>query len=1111
MNSQNSLARQLLVALILCVPIGLVVPLLAWANRPTAQEASLRILSEDPDGMLVQLEVPGFAVDPAVSGAEPCVAIDARGLSRRTASPGYPRLPYHSTLLAIPPGSSVSLLVVEVESTNTRLSLPVESVSGPGPILSFDSNPASSAVRPRPLEVSGHYPEDVAVVSSPLHFRDQRVVRLDLYPFQVAPNSPELIFHRRIVVRLMFTGVEPVSVRQIAAPAASTDRVIQHSILNYEQGRQWRGYPGDMVIPQASVATEVPVYRIKVDHDGMYRVTYHDLVAAGLDVTDTRPLSLSLSSRGNPVAIDWFGDDDQLFEPDEAFVFYGQQFRGTVSEEQYTDVNVYWLETRAHLGLRMDAVTGSPSGAPGVRSYRATVHTEQDAKFTHLHTTELGEVDTWYMQKTNGGSAVTFPVTLTAVASGAFTGSVRLEQFSDCRYTGSPELHQVQVRLNDVPIDTQTWQSQGGTDNCSVHLLSGPIAQEELLEGPGNTVTWIVSTTHPYGEWLNWWEISYQRELDAVDDRLAFGLDLAGEWVFTVTGFTTNTIAVWDVSSPSAPVRILSPVITGVGPYLVSFQLDRPEPGSAIAATSGSLETPAAVDEYSPPSLDPPAGADWIAITHHDFITEVRRLADYRQHQGLRTWVVEIDDIYNQYGAGIYQPAAVRDYLIHGLGWAPPAPSYVVLVGDGNWNYKSVPSCYAYCDPDPIYVPPYMGVVDPYQGQVPADNLYATLVYSDPIPDIALGRLPVRTITETAELVDRIIQHEAQLIGPESWQYDFTFLADEYDPSAGDFHAQSEMVVNQLPAYLSANRIYHMEAPYTSPAATREALVRAFNEGTTLVNYRGHGGILVWGDDGFFSVGYLGLLTNTERLPAVFSFDCLDTYFAIPSLQSLGETMVRNSPAGSVAHWGSSGLGISSDHLILNQALFSAIFERGLGRLGDAILAAKLDFAATGWQMHNLHTFTLLGDPAMPLVASDLYVDKSAIGADFRHVGNSLSYVIRLTNRGLLWGTGAVITDFLPAELVSPVFRSSGLQITPTAGVSYVWMVSPVLPYDHGVITISGRIDPSLASTVPFTITNTVTAGGFGFDWDASNDTATATMIIVPGSDIYLPLLVRGR
>jgi uncharacterized repeat protein (TIGR01451 family) len=1109
-NPQNSLARQFLVALMLCLPIVIVVPLLARANPPVAGEASLEVLSSDSREMLIRLQVPDYMLEPSMSGTWPSLAVNARGLSSWTSLPGYPRLPYASALLAIPPGASVSLEVIRVESAAERLSRTIETAGGPGTILSLDDDNQVPAPPAHPEMAPGRFPRDVAVVSPPQYFRDQRLVRLDIYPFQFEPDSSTLFVHGRIVVRLVFDEEED-SAGQAAVPSFASEPLLKQSILNYEQGRFWRSYPSTMVMPQPLLATGVPAYRIDVDHDSMYLVTYHDLIVAGMDVSNTSPLSLSLSTQGNPVAIDWFGDDDQLFEPNEGFVFYGRKFEGTESEEQYTDINVYWLETAAQPGLRMETVVGLPSGAPGVRTCQATVRTERDAKFTHLHTTELGEIDTWYMQKTGGGTILTFPVTLTAVAAGSYTGTVRLEQFSDCRYTGGPELHQVQLRVNDIPIDTQIWQSQGGTDNCSVHLLSGPIAQKNLQEGPDNSLTWIVSTTHPYGEWLNWWEVTYQRDLSAVDDQLAFGLDMPGEWVYTVTGFTTDTVAVWDISSPDTPRRVLSPAITGSEYYSVSFQLDRPTPGKAMVAAQNCLSTPARIRQYTPPELDPPEGADWIAITHHDFVTEVRRLAEYREGQGLRVWVVEIDDLYNQYAAGLYQPAAIHDYLVHSIGWVSPAPSYVLLVGDGNWNYKSVPDCYAYCDPDPIFIPPYMGVVDPYQGQVPADNLYATLVYTDAIPDIALGRLPVQTITETADLVDRIIQHESQLVGPEDWQYDFCFLADKYDSSAGDFHAQSEMVVNQLPTYLNPDRIYHMQEPFTSTAATRDALVRAFNQGTTLVNYRGHGGLLVWGDDGFFSVGYLGSLTNTLRLPVIFSFDCLDTYFAIPSLQSLAEAMLRNSPGGSVAHWGSSGLGISSDHLILNQALFAAVFEGGLSRLGDAVLAAKLGFAAAGWQMHNLHTFTLLGDPAMPLMASDLCIDKSAIGADFRHAGNSLTYEVELTNRGLLWSTGAIITDLVPAELVHPTVRWSGLQITPTAGVSYEWSITPVLPYAQGVITISGRIDPSLVAMDPIPFTNTAVATSVGLDWDTSNNTGTSRIIILRGSDVYVPFLMRGH
>jgi hypothetical protein len=338
--------------------------------------------------------------------------------------------------------------------------------------------------------------------------------------------------------------------------------------------------------------------------------------------------------------------------------------------------------------------------------------------------------------------------------------------------------------------------------------------------------------------------------------------------------------------------------------------------------------------------------------------------------------VVDVNDLYNQYSDGVYQPAAIRDYLAHALTWSGAAPRYALLVGDGNSNFRGVDRCYynspTACYPEPIYMPPYLAIVDPWQGEVPADDQYAMLIPGDALPDIALGRLPVRTLTETALLVDKIIQHEAQLLDPSPWRQDVVFVADEFDEVNNyDFHAQSDEVAALLPDSINVVKIYHTEE--TSPGVTRQDVLDAFGRGASLINYRGHGWITYWGS--FFDVGYASELTNSDRLPVVLSMDCLDTYFAFPSMsrQAISEVMVRHEGGGSVGHWGAAGLGIPWQHSYLHEGFVNALFYGGQVRFGDAAVAAKFHLATELWNSDHylLYTFTLLGDPAMRVLPWD--------------------------------------------------------------------------------------------------------------------------------------------
>jgi len=86
-------------------------------------------------------------------------------------------------------------------------------------------------------------------------------------------------------------------------------------------------------------------FRIYIQEDGVYRISYEALEAAGLF---GKPASqgLMLENQGRPVALRVAGDDDGQFGPGDNLIFIGKHLRG--DNRQYHDyslVNVYVLST----------------------------------------------------------------------------------------------------------------------------------------------------------------------------------------------------------------------------------------------------------------------------------------------------------------------------------------------------------------------------------------------------------------------------------------------------------------------------------------------------------------------------------------------------------------------------------------------------------------------------------------------------------------------------------------------------------------------------------------------------------------------------------------------
>ncbi|MEJ2265939.1 MAG: C25 family cysteine peptidase [Anaerolineales bacterium] len=298
-----------------------------------------------------------------------------------------------------------------------------------------------------------------------------------------------------------------------------------------------------------------------------------------------------------------------------------------------------------------------------------------------------------------------------------------------------------------------------------------------------------------------------------------------------------------------------------------------------------------------------------------------------------------MQDLYNEFNYGIFNPIAIKNFLAYTLAVWQKAPTYVLLVGDGHWNFKGYQSNNPkvdYSSPTPVYMPPNLAWVDPWQGEVDSANLLAAVVGTDPFPDLNIARLPVNSVAELNIVIQKIMEYENSPL--DDWQYNLVFAADNDDP-AGDFKSLADGIINDIvPSAYRAIRIY---LEYLGSAAlANQSLKQALNvSGAALLNYIGHAAIDGWANEDIFINSDIQDLNNGSMLPVVLSMDCLDGYWLYPSQSSLIEELLRAENKGAVSTFSPTGLGVAT--------------------------AAKLSLYASGSNYDLLHTFTVFGDPAL--------------------------------------------------------------------------------------------------------------------------------------------------
>lgn len=737
--------------------------------------------------------------------------------------------------------------------------------------------------------------------------------------------------------------------------------------------------------------------RIGVTADGIVQIGPADLTAAGVDPAAVDPRTFAMSSSGRAVAIRVTGEADGSFDPQDRLLFFGQKFRGAQMEEKYTDEQVYWLDIGGAAGPRIASIDAAPQGdlTPPV-DFPATVHAEESLEWWTLHTLTLDTQDSWFWARLRppiaAGSAITVSLPYTVPHPAPDTAaSFRLEEISRA-YTGPNPDHRTTIAFNGRSIVDQTWSDK----QRRVFVATLPAG---LLAHGANEVqvgAWTMPGNVRDDVYANYWTVDYRRLFRAWEGRLDFTAETSGAQEYSIQGWKTSQVLVWNVSDPHQPINLDAAAVVGNNRVFLPLIFGRTAPLAPNAQAGGAANGAVALGlrfraedqagaRYwlqetptfrSPASLrvrpdtglrNPAGGADAVIAGPAILRPASERLAEWHRANGRRALVVDLRDVYDEFNDGILHPSAVPAMLAWAAAhWEGAAPAYLTLMGDGDWNLKGFnPTVYP---PGPNYAPPYLAWVDPWQGEVPADALYGDLD-GDLVPEVAVGRLAVNTLAEANTVVDKIVTYD-QTARSAAWQRRALFIADNAD-SAGDFPAVSDAIIaTHLPSDLVVQRAYLPNNPTQGDLeAAHTAISQALQSGAWLVQYTGHGATNQWTGEGIWRTSDVSGLTNGAKLPVVMTFDCLDGYFAHPdpTLDSLAETMQRHAGGGSIAAISASGLGITNDQLNFRIFLMDVLFQDGVRELGQALTIAKRQYYQVFGPNYQIQTMTLFGDPALRL------------------------------------------------------------------------------------------------------------------------------------------------
>lgn len=680
-------------------------------------------------------------------------------------------------------------------------------------------------------------------------------------------------------------------------------------------------------------------YKIIIRETGFYQIDSANIALMGIDGTKAHHLYY----RGVKVPLQRLSDENGQLT---AFRFYAESY-----EDLYTDENVYWLVQREleDDGDDVKTLVADYGAAPGSgdspkNTYSRKVRLEENKLFYKgLPGGTEGESHWFFGDFLYDTATFTRNIEVTDRFVDAPKATIRLQLRGITGFNDIENDHHIKVYVNGAFAGELRWDGLTVKNETltidSYHLKDG--ANEIKLECPGDTGA-------PYEYvFIDWAELEYTRKIRSQGGSVQFAVNNLYGGEIVADGFSSNDIIVLDVTDSKMPKLYseLHVAATGDGTFYVRF---KGETGTRqyFVLEQNSIKAPVQIIEDVKADLRK-LKVDYVIISHSDFLGELEPLANFHRGTGLSVAIVDVRDVYDEFGYGVYGPEAIRNFL------REIKPRYALLVGDTTYDYRDYEGKGITC-----YIPSFFAESDEWYST--NDNQLACIEGDDRIPDVALGRFPVRTAAECRVMVEKVLAYSSQSGAAK----DAVFVADDDDSF---FRSNSEAMAQELSGW-KIDKLYLVD--YADKNAIKPDIVSALNSGTNLMIYVGHGAITSWESNQILKSGDVGALNNGNHLAVFIQLTCLTNYFSHTNsnYDSLSEVLLKTTGRGAVASFASTGRSTPGIQFVMGKVVLRHL-ALGSARLGDAILSGKRELSRNneGDAHWVLDSFILLGDPALPI------------------------------------------------------------------------------------------------------------------------------------------------
>jgi len=822
----------------------------------------------------------------------------------------------------------------------------------------------------------------------------------------ILANAFTAVVHKGYELKKPFVFVEiPKYIRNASG---QIEELLTYKV-NLQNGAPIKKTRGNRVYATNSVLADGTWFKVSIAERGMHKIDF-DFVKnkLGVDPSTINPAQIGVFGNGGTQvpednriprpddlvenAIQLIGMQDGSFDNGDYILFYAngsftiakdslnKKFRQSINI--YSDNSFYFLNfTKGSKRIASNTFSGVPT---------TTVTSFNDFQFINKDSINLGSFGKrWFGQQFGNrlGAAnsrtfnfsfpnisTTDPLNIFIALGGlGYVTTSNFATYANGTLLGNAPLLSVGQEYYDPAFSAANISKDisVSTDNIGVRL--------DYTPGDDNALGY-----------LDYIEINARRTLSFSGNAMIFAdwnsVAPAAVAQFQISNATASA-EVWDITNALLPIK-MNTILAGT---TLQFVNDASSLHTYIAINGNAFTAPSFISKVDNQNLHALNNIDYIIVTHPNFIAQAKALASHHQYKrNLRTAAVTTTQVYNEFGSGSQDISAIRDFakMLYDKAINPvDFPKNILLFGDASFDFKdrvagnsnfvptretdeSANKINGYCSDD------FFGILD--------DNEFIN-AYTPNTLDIGVGRLPAGDATEANNYIYKInIYDSSASFG--AWKNNATYCADNRDGAAhfGDAEIMSGIAKDSVPN-LNLYKVYVDAFPnYPTPGGDRapqakQALDAQIFNGTSVINYNGHGGPSAWCDERIFTSGDITSYNNIYKLPLYITATCDFGPYNNPFLKSAAEKLLSYNKGGAIALMTTTQLVFQYENRIMNSDYWKTGFTKmsngQMPTLGDALrLSKNRTYINGGSDLGNYRKFALLGDPALQLNTPTLKV-----------------------------------------------------------------------------------------------------------------------------------------